>query len=245
MTAELAKVRAERLAWERLHKQLLDRVIRAQEEERKRIARELHDETSQSLTSLMVGLQRIQQLHPAPEIQAQVEELRSIAVSALDGVHNLAQELRPSVLDEMGLVDALEKYVNEYRKRYPLEVDYVTRGFNQQRLPPIIATAVYRIVQEGLTNVVRHANAASVSILLEMVGDRTRIFIEDDGCGFEPEQIDGSGDSLGLFGIKERAELFGGKLIVESRPGAGTCLRVEIPIDMIPLGRITLTPNGS
>ncbi|MBU1949012.1 MAG: sensor histidine kinase, partial [Candidatus Eisenbacteria bacterium] len=169
---------------------------------------------------------------------------RSIAVSTLDNLHNLAQELRPCVLDELGLVAALEKYVNEYRKRYMLEVDCVTRGIDdQQSLPSVIATAIYRIVQEGLTNVARHANAASVSVLLEKTKDRTRIFIEDDGCGFMPEQIDGSGDHLGLFGIKERAELFGGRFIVESRPGAGTCLRVEIPIDMIPLGRITWNPN--
>jgi signal transduction histidine kinase len=134
------------------------------------------------------------------------------------------------MLDDLGLEAALEKYVKEYQRRYGLEVDYAARGLGRKRMPSAVEIAVYRIIQEGLTNVARHANAASVSILVEQTRDRARLIIEDDGRGFEPARIDNSGDSLGLFGMKERAELLGGRFDVESRPGAGTCLRVEIPL---------------
>ncbi|MGB9724070.1 MAG: ATP-binding protein [Chloroflexia bacterium] len=210
--------------------QLLEQVITAQEEERRRIARELHDQTGQSLTSILVGLRNLES-DPSP---ARLNELKAIVADTLDGVRRLALELRPSILDDLGLVPALERYVQTCASRYHLTVDLQTVGLDGVRLPPAVETALYRIIQEAMTNVVRHAQARQVSLLLEVRGGAVVAVVEDDGCGFDAERLMNgplSERCLGLHGMRERAELVGGTLTVESSPGAGTSVFVEVPLD--------------
>ncbi len=230
MTAQLAQAEQARAERDRLRAQLLEQVMAAQEEERRRIARELHDETGQAITTLMVGLRTLMDECPSPAIQSQAEELRAVAAGTLEGVRNLALELRPSVLDDMGLVAALERYVAEYRRRHRLEVDVAVHGLAKERLPAPVETALYRIVQESLTNIARHARASTVSVLLEQSPDHIRVIVEDDGCGFDPQTGRGETHHLGLYGMQERAELLGGTLTIESTPGLGTSIFVEVPL---------------
>lgn len=210
--------------------QLLEQAITAQEEERKRIARELHDQVGQALTSLLVGLRNLES-DPNP---ARLHELKAVVADTLNGVRELALELRPSILDDLGLVPALERYIHTCAARYRLSVDLQTVGLDGVRLPPAVETALYRIIQEALTNVVRHARARQVSLLLEVRGGSVVAVVEDDGCGFDAECLMNgplSERCLGLHGMRERAELLGGTLTVESSPGRGTSVFVEVPLE--------------
>ncbi|MFW6097354.1 MAG: HAMP domain-containing protein [Chloroflexota bacterium] len=229
MTADLAQAEQERAEREQLRSQLLEKVIEAQEEERKRIARELHDETGQALTSLMVHLKRMNEDCPVPALEPQMEELRELIAGTLDGVHNLSLELRPKALDDLGLGAALQRYIHDWRNRYEIDIDFVVLGIDEQRLPPPVETALYRIVQEGLTNVARHARAQTVSVLLEHRDDHVRAIIEDDGVGFDPAQAINA-ERLGIYGMQERVELLGGTLIIESTPGQGTSVFAEVTV---------------
>ena len=212
---------------------LLAKVISAQEEERRRIARELHDETSQSLASLRVGLQGVQRARNPAELQQRLNDLDHLTGSILDELHRLARELRPSVLDDLGLVPALERYIAEYSQRFAIVADLETGRLSEQRLPPAIETALYRIIQEALTNVARHASAANVSVLLRHTPGSVLAMVEDDGQGFDAtlrEHPEPSDRHLGLFGMQERAVLLGGTLTVESAPGRGTTIVVRVPV---------------
>lgn len=227
MTADLARAEQERAEREHLRSQLLDKVITAQEEERKRIARELHDETGQALTSLMVHLKRMNENCPVPALEPQMEELRRLIAGTLDGVHNLSLELRPKALDDLGLEIALQRYLRDWRARYAIDADLVVVGTDGQRLPAPVETALYRIIQEALTNVARHACARNVSVLLERRDQRVRAIVEDDGLGFDLTEAAATG-RLGIYGMRERAELLGGTLTIESAPGQGTSIFVEV-----------------
>lgn len=229
MSEALAQAERERAEREHLRAQYVTQIITAQEEERKRIARELHDSTSQALTSLLVGLRSLADRHRSPEIAQQVDDLRSIVGQILNDLHALARQLRPSVLDDLGLAAALQRYVAECRARSGLIIDLALPGLDDFRLDPVVETALYRIVQEGLTNIIRHAHASTASVVIERRADRVRAIIEDDGCGFDPNALHGDGH-LGLNGIRERAALLNGQLIIESSPGSGTTLYVEIPL---------------
>jgi signal transduction histidine kinase len=229
MTAGLAQAEKERAEREQLRLQLLEKVISAQEEERRRIARELHDETGQALTTLLVRLKTLDQVCVEPALQQQVDDLRHLVGQTLDNVRNLARELRPSVLDDLGLAAALQRYVQDYQSHHPVQVDLMMVGLEEERLTPAVETALYRIVQESLTNIARHAQTQTASVLLERRGDRVRAIIEDDGLGFDPRQA-GNGDHLGIYGMRERAELLQGKVIIESEPGHGTSVFVEVPL---------------
>jgi signal transduction histidine kinase len=230
MTAALAKADAERVEREQVRAQYVSGVIAAQEDERKRIARELHDSTSQSLTSLLIGLRSLTDRCDQPEIRQQVEDLRGVAGRTLDDVHSLALQLRPSVLDDLGLPAALERHIADYRRRSMLQVDLAINGLSDRRLPPDVETALYRITQESLTNITRHAQAQTASVLIECHDNKVRAIIEDDGVGFDPAIVSQADGHLGLYGIRERAELLGGSLIIESEPGRGASLFVEIPL---------------
>jgi signal transduction histidine kinase len=230
MTETLAKAAEERAEREQLRARYVSGVIAAQEEERKRIARELHDSASQSLTSLMVGLRTLSDACDAPGIRQRSEELRAVAAHTLNEVHALSLQLRPSVLDDLGLPAALERHVAECQRRYHLPIDLAIHGLSERRLPTEMETALYRIVQEALTNVARHAQGTAASVLLEQRDGVVRVIIEDDGCGFDPNVAGREEQRLGLYGIRERAELLGGKLTIESEPGRGASLFVEIPL---------------
>jgi len=219
---------------EELRGELLSKVIKAQEEERQRIARELHDQTGQALTYLLVGL-KVAAESKTP--QKHLAELREIAAQTLAGIRDLARELRPSVLDDLGLVAALQRYLAGYGPKFGLETDFQAIGFSDgERLLPEAEVAIYRIVQEALTNVAKHAQAKSVSVIVERRANTVVALVEDDGIGFRvadwlrpmPGQEQQRG--LGLYGMQERAELLGGSLTVESSPGHGTTVRVEIPL---------------
>lgn len=231
MTGALAQAAQEQAERQALRAQFVSGVIAAQEEERRRIARELHDSTGQSLTSLLVGLQALEQTHDATQRQP-IGDLRRIVGETLNEVHSLARQLRPSVLDDLGLAAALERYIADYRERYALPVDLVIRGLNERRLSPEVETTIYRIIQEALTNVARHAQADQVSVMIERRDAKTLVIVEDNGIGLDlTAATRGSRERLGLYGIRERAELLGGKVIIESEPGHGTSLFVELPDD--------------
>jgi len=229
MTEALAQAAQEQAERTELRAQFVNRVIAAQEDERRRIARELHDSTSQSLTSLLVGLQALGQ-STSGELRQRTESLRRIVSETLEEVHGIAWQLRPSALDDMGLAAALERYVADHHERYGLAVDLVIHGLRDVRLSPEVETTIYRIVQEALTNVARHAQADQASVLIEHRDEKTLVIVEDNGIGLDSNTaIKGSREHLGLYGIRERAELLGGKLLIESEPGRGTSLFVDIP----------------
>lgn len=227
MAAGLQDAEKERKASERMRAQYVKGVIAAQEEERKRIARELHDDTSQSLTSLMIGLRTLGTSGDV-ETRQRAEELRDVAARTLDEVHNMALQLRPSVLDDLGLAAAIERYVADCRRYSPLQVDLAMHGL-EARLPSGVETAIYRIVQESLTNVVRHARAHTASVIIERRDGAVRAVIEDDGCGFDPSMAGRREQRLGIFGMRERAELLNGRVMIDSSPGQGSSVVVEIP----------------
>jgi signal transduction histidine kinase len=207
---------------ERVARDSLRRVVAAQELERKRLARELHDETGQALTSILLGLKAVED---AGDSEA-VAGLRQLIVETLQNVRRLAVELRPSALDDFGLTPALERLASTFGEQTGIEVD-LEANFGE-RLPAEIETALYRIVQEALTNVVKHAGASRVSILLARKDGSVTAVIEDDGRGFEAEGVGDGG--LGLVGMRERVGLLNGRFQIESTEGAGTTLVAEVPI---------------
>ena len=207
---------------ERVERDALRRVVAAQELERQRLARELHDETGQALTSILLGLKRLD--GESPEAVAEVREL---VVATLQDVRRLAVELRPKVLDDFGLVPALERLTQGFAEHTGISVDLEASALTER--PPVeVETAIYRIVQESLTNVVKHAQAHSVSVVVTRGDGRIKAVIEDDGTGFEPETIGESG--IGLVGMRERIELLDGSLTVESSERSGTTVAVEVPV---------------
>ncbi len=234
MTADLAVAQAERQERERMRAHYLKQIISAQEEERKRIARELHDETGQALASLMVGLRNVEEAAAPTDMHRRLMDLRALTAGTLEDVRRLALELRPSVLDDLGLAVALRRYVQDYAARFKTQVDLQIDRLDERRLAPEIETAVYRIVQEALTNVARHAQACHVSVLLEAHDGQLNLIIEDDGCGFDAAGVLRAGlaeNRLGLYGMRERAELLDGALTVESQMGGGTTVYVRVPLD--------------
>ncbi len=212
---------------ERVSRDAVRRVVDAQEQERTRLARELHDETGQALTSILLGLKSVEQESVAEEDRERVAALRELVVSTLQDVRRLAVELRPAALDDFGLAPALERLAETHRTHDGVAVDVEVR-LGDDRLPAEVETTVYRIVQEALTNVARHANAARISILVARKNGNVVAVIEDDGSGFDPGSV--GDDSLGLAGIRERVALVGGRLRLETAPGKGTTLAAEVPL---------------
>ena len=210
---------------ERIQRDSLRRVVETQELERRRLARELHDETGQALTSILLGLKALEEQTENVSSRASIEELRELVVSTLQDVRRLAVELRPSALDDFGLVAALERLAASFAEQSGISVDFQA-AVADERLPEEAETALYRIVQESLTNVVKHARARRVSILLTRKDASVKAVIEDDGQGFDPE-VTGAG--FGLVGMRERLALLGGRLEIESSGGAGTTIAAEVP----------------
>ena len=212
---------------ERVARDTVRRVIGAQELERRRLARELHDETGQALTSILLGLKAIRAAPSASDAERAEAELRELVVQALRDVRSLAVELRPSALDDFGLVPALERLADTFAERSGIGAA-VEASLGDERLPPETETTLYRLVQEALTNVVKHAAATGVSIVLTRRDGGVSAVIEDDGRGFAPDEV--RDDALGLVGLRERLGLLGGTLAVESTPGEGTALVAYLPL---------------
>ena len=212
---------------QRMARDALRRVVQAQELERRRLARELHDETGQALTSILLGLKPLEEAladHPA---RAALAELREHVVSALQDVRRLAVELRPAVLDDFGLVPALERLTDAFAEQTGIRVDFHS-ALGEARPPNEIETALYRVVQESLTNIVKHADARNVSVSLSRRESGVAVVVEDDGTGFDPRAA--RDDGVGLLGMRERLALLDGRLEIESRPGAGTTVVAEVPV---------------
>ncbi len=232
----------ERKQTEELRTRFIERVISAEVAERRRIARELHDETGQSLTSVMVGLKAVESSIGEEDARERVAHLRSLTGRTLEEVGRLARGLHPSVLDDLGFATAIERYAAEYSKSHPVMVDVHLRGVDaKNRLPLVVETTLYRILQEALTNVAKHAEASTASIIVDRQKEQVRAIVEDDGRGFDLGANDGvtaldMSHGLGLHGIRERAALLKGWVTVESTPGMGTTLYVHIPLPEEPVG---------
>jgi signal transduction histidine kinase len=207
--------------------QLLQKLMSAQEDERRRIARDLHDEIGQALTSLLIGLRTVADAATLEAARGRVEDLRRIAVGTLEEVRRLARGLRPSVLDDLGLAAALERYAADYSQAHSIAVK-VEADPDGRRLPGEVETALYRIAQEALTNTAKHATAGHVHLVVERQPAAVRLVVSDDGRGFRCPEPD-AGGHLGLSGMRERAALLNGSVVVESDPDQGTRVSVTIP----------------
>jgi two-component system, NarL family, sensor histidine kinase DevS len=207
---------------QRVARDSLRRVVAGQEVERRRLARELHDETGQALTSILLGLRALEEGGGSS-----VDDIRELVVSTLQDVRRLAVQLRPKALDDFGLVAALERLVQTFSESSGITTQLEAQ-LGKERLPADVETTIYRIVQEALTNVVKHAEAKNVSILLVKRGSFVTAVVEDDGLGFDTAEA--RDDSLGLEGMRERVELHDGRMTVETSPGSGTTLRIEVPL---------------
>jgi signal transduction histidine kinase len=208
---------------------LSQRLIKAQEDERLNLSRELHDVSGQLLTGLLFELGVLERNMASPErTMEKIQELKSTAHELQDNLHQLAVNLRPASLDHLGLVTALEQYVHEFSRQYDIRVEFEAVGMQELRLPSEVETAIYRIIQESLTNVILHAQASLVDVLISRRKNKIVVTIEDNGIGFlpTPPRIQ---DHLGLFGMRERVEMLNGHFNLESSPGKGTTVNVEIP----------------
>ena len=224
---------SERERAEELRNRLIQQAVTAQEEERRRIARELHDEAGQSLTALLVGLRTIEESRTITEAAELAQRLRAIAAQTLDEVGRLSRGLHPGILDEVGLPAAVTRHVQEFAQRHGVAVDLRIEGLDSEVLPPALQATVYRVLQEALTNVAKHAGARSVRVWLVRDKVTVELRVQDDGAGFDPAAVAelAVGDRhLGLQVMRERAALLGGSVKVESRPGAGTMITAHFPV---------------
>jgi signal transduction histidine kinase len=211
----------------RVARDALRRVVSGQELERRRLARELHDETGQALTSILLGLRAVEEAGSPDAARTAASDLRDLVVGTLQDVRRLAVQLRPKALDDFGLVAAVEHLVRTFSEATAIRVDFEAQ-LGDERLPTEVETTLYRIIQEALTNIVKHAGATRVSILLVRGGGSATAVIEDNGQGFDPVEVREEG--LGIMGMRERAELHDGRLTVESTPGSGATLVAEVPL---------------
>lgn len=228
--------------WEELQnkeirlKKLLNSVVNAQEEERQRISRELHDEMGQNLTSLLIGLRILENSDTCSEKENIIGGMTRTVTGMITSIHDLALELRPTSLDDLGLIPALTQFFSECPDRIGIDVDYQVVGESNRQLSHEAEITVYRILQESLTNVARHAKASKANVILNLGGDSFIAIIEDNGIGFDPKTVNRDQTKvkhIGLYGMEERAALVGGTFIVESTLGSGTSIFVEIPWDKI------------
>jgi PAS domain S-box-containing protein len=219
-----------------LHRQrFLEDLFARHEQERQRLAQELHDETGQSFAALTVGLLNLLDEIEDTNSRARVTALLLQIFEAMEGVRRMAQGLRPAVLDDRGLKAAFEALAREFEHRFGIDVDLHVAGLDDDRLGDETETALFRILQEALTNVGRHSGATTVSVILERGSGQLRLIVEDNGRGLPggtPEAC-GECEGFGLRGMRERALLLGGSLVVESLPGSGTTLYVEVPVETV------------
>lgn len=210
--------------------EMSSRILTAHEEERKRIARELHDDTAQAITSILVRLRLLERSAEGAEVLKNVEELRELTSGALDSVRRMAMDLRPASLDDLGLLPALQSYADQFSQSTPIALSLEVEGLGR-RLPRDIELVLYRVFQEALTNVSKHASAKTVLVQVKRRGNEVTLVIEDDGDGFDPGELSPTqGSGLGLFGMRERLTLVGGFVEVESEKGKGTRIAARVPL---------------
>lgn len=241
--AETLNATLDELALDRAElRSLASQVIRAQEDERRRIARELHDDTAQVLFAQLLRLAALK-ASPDPTVQAVAAGLEEMTVEALEGVRRLALEMRPPALDDLGLSAALGELAQRFSEQLVIPIDYEARG-HKGRLPAEVELVLYRVAQETLTNISKHAQATRVSVDVDRTSDDVSISIRDNGLGFEsaePRSSDGRGLGLGIFGMEERVALVGGRFRIWSRPTIGTEVFAFVPLS--PEGKVIGTPG--
>ena len=203
------------------------RLVRAQEDERRSLARELHDEVGQSLSAIMMEAGNAEFAESAAEVRGRVRSIASLAETALNTVRDLALLLRPSMLDDFGLVPALNWHAREMRKRTGLDIR-LEAGDDCNALPDEHKTCIYRFIQEALNNAARHAHARSLRVSVHNEGPRVRFSVQDDGDGFDKRTVRG----LGLLGMEERVRQLGGRFRIDSQPGRGATISAEIPLEV-------------
>lgn len=218
---------------EELRGELLERIVAAQEKERKRLARDLHDQTGQTLTALLLGLRSLETViqNNPPLAQQRLRELEQVCAAALDDLRQLTADLRPAQLDDLGLVAALREMAKTVGERSRIAIEVNVTG-PRRRLQPELETILYRVAQEALTNAVRHSQAARIKIELQLAEQSAELLIADDGVGFVPEQVlsaQAPRRAWGLLGMQERVALAGGSFEIESAPGRGTRVKVRVP----------------
>ncbi len=243
-TFELAKANealrdeiSERIRTERARVRLLRQIVRAQEDERRRIARDIHDHLGQQMTALRLNLEAFDKGGGADEETRRklVEQTKAIAEQLDADVDFLAWELRPAALDDIGLAEALGNYVREWSKHSGIEVQFHTTGMDGERLAPETETNLYRITQEALNNTMKYSRAARVDVLLERRDHQVVLIVEDNGVGFNPQKaasVD-AGKGMGIIGMRERAVLVGGTLEIESKPKEGTTIFARVPVKFL------------
>ena len=239
ITAKLAREESQRR--EEMQRLLLERVLKAQEEERQRISRELHDEAGQLMTSLLVGLRSLGDARQLKGAKNQAKELRKITSKAIEEVGRLARGLHSSVLDQFGLKEAIEKVAKEHSSLHntPVNLDFGETPFAE--LDTQLQIGIYRIIQEALTNVARHSQATSVSVRFEWRDPLLKLLIRDDGQGFRSRNLsERPSKHLGIEGMRQRAIILGGALDIKSEPNKGTLIEVRLPVS-----RTQETAHGS
>jgi signal transduction histidine kinase len=217
---------------EELRGELLHRVISAQEEERKRISRELHDETCQILTGLSYSLDTAAESQNSPEIGPLIERMRRLTDTALDGIHRIIFDLRPTMLDHLGLVPALRWYAETRLADLGIRFTIEEVG-DAHRLPPLVETTLFRVAQEAINNIAQHSNATRAHFVFDYRADEVAAQITDDGEGFDPRAVTGVRDGklrLGLVGMEERMSAIGGTFEIRSAPGQGTTIRLRVSV---------------
>lgn len=228
--SERKRFDADRAAYQERLERLSRRLLEAQEEERRHVARELHDELGQNMMAIKLGLQALRAC--SGSLAGQVEEISGRVDELIDQVRRISRELRPSVLDDLGLEAALRWLINQYRRDSDIQV-HLSIDRLDERPPHWVESACFRVVQEALTNVMRHSGASAVSVRVTRDGDMLRFSVDDDGCGFEPELAWkglGAGKSLGLLSMEERVGLLGGRFRIRSEAGLGTRVSARIPL---------------
>lgn len=233
MVEKLERSAAEIQELHALRQGLLEKILQTQEEERARLSRELHDETSQLLASLRMAVRYLDESRDLETVQARLSDLRQLFDETFEGFRRFVAVLRPSSLTEGDLKGSLEHYVAEFQRRFGIPVDLAFSGSSAQ-LSAESAITLFRIIQESLTNVARHAQAHHVSIVLSISAEGQTVVVEDDGVGFDVEETmshRAERGNLGIFGIQERVRLLGGSCEIESSPGQGTSLYVRLPME--------------
>lgn len=220
----------QRVERERHQRQLTNYVIQAQEEERKRISRDLHDGIGQALYSILVGMRVVNHIEMDEQTKHHLQEVEQLTARTLEEVKSLSVELRPSALDDLGLVAAIRSYAKRFEQTFGicsrLEVTGPRRRYHSE-----VETALYRICQEAMTNAAKYADTDQIVLRFGDRPDGVELEIEDSGVGFDPLQLKVLGTGLGLYGMQERVGQLGGTLTIVSAPGQGTKIQVEIPLD--------------
>jgi PAS domain S-box-containing protein len=220
------KMKAEKALRDR---EIMQKIVGAQELERKRLARDLHDELGQQLTVLRLRLEQTRKICGDNNVGAEIAKIQDLIGEIDDGVDFLAWELRPTVLDDLGLFAALDKYVHEWSQHSGIRAELIPTGLKSLRLAPEVETNLYRIAQEALNNTNKHAQATHVEVVVKQRGDEVILIIADDGKGFDLNNRTTLEKEIGLNGMRERAILIGGSLEIESAPGSGTTIYVRVP----------------